>query len=227
MRYKILILPLFYLSYINGYDLSEYEAKYKFDSDEISITGIREFKKNQNGYEISFNASNLLASLFFSSNFSINNDKVNSKTYDVKIRPKFLKRNQSIVFNQQQGFVESNGQTSWIFEFDNSSMLLDPLNVQIMIRTLIKKGLDRFDLDIIDMQKGGYKKYTYVVQKNEKCVFDGTEYNCIILERYRENSERIVKYYLAKELDYMFVKIIDISPDKTNKLELKEILSFG
>ena len=227
MRYKILILPLFYLSYINGYDLSEYEAKYKFDSDEISITGIREFKKNQNGYEISFNASNLLASLFFSSNFSINNDKVNSKTYDVKIRPKFLKRNQSIVFNQQQGFVESNGQTSWIFEFDNSSMLLDPLNVQIMIRTLIKKGLDRFDLDIIDMQKGGYKKYTYVVQKNEKCVFDGTEYNCIILERYRENSERIVKYYLAKELDYMFVKIIDISPDKINRLELKEILSFG
>ena len=227
MRYKILILPLFYLSYINGYDLSEYEAKYKFDSDEISITGIREFKKNQNGYEISFNASSLLASLFFSSNFSINNDKVNSKTYDVKIRPKFLKRNQSIVFNQQQGFVESNGQTSWIFEFDNSSMLLDPLNVQIMIRTLIKKGLDRFDLDIIDMQKGGYKKYTYVVQKNEKCVFDGTEYNCIILERYRENSERIVKYYLAKELDYMFVKIIDISPDKINRLELKEILSFG
>ena len=45
MKYKILIFPLFYLSYINGYDLSEYEAKYKFESNEISITGIREFKK--------------------------------------------------------------------------------------------------------------------------------------------------------------------------------------
>ena len=90
MKYKILIFPLFYLSYINGYDLSEYEAKYKFESNEISITGIREFKKNQDGYEIRFNASNLIASLFFSSKFSINNDEVNSKTYDVKIRPKLL-----------------------------------------------------------------------------------------------------------------------------------------
>ena len=227
MRYKILIFPLFYLSYINGYDLSEYEAKYKFESSEISITGIREFKKNQDGYEIRFNASNLIASLFFSSKFSINNDEVNSKTYDVKIRPKFLKRNQSIIFNQQKGFVESNGHTSWRFEFDNTSLLLDPLNVQIMIRTLIKKGLNRFELDIIDMEKGGSKTYTYAVQKDETCVVDGTKYNCTILERYRENNNRVVKYYLAKELDYMFVKIIDISPDKINKLELKEILSFG
>ena len=144
MKYKILIFPLFYLSYINGYDLSEYEAKYKFESNEISITGIREFKKNQDGYEIRFNASNLIASLFFSSKFSINNDEVNSKTYDVKIRPKFLKKNQSVIFNQQKGFVESNGHTSWRFEFDNTGLLLDPLNVQIMIRTLIKKGLNSF-----------------------------------------------------------------------------------
>tara|TARA_Y100000991_G_C21798262_1_gene274296 strand:- start:140 stop:490 length:351 start_codon:yes stop_codon:yes gene_type:complete len=115
----------------------------------------------------------------------------------------------------------------WKFESDNSGLLLDPLNVQIMIRTLIKKGLNKFDLDIIDMEKGGSKKYSYKITKNEKCVVGETEYNCVILERYRENSDRIVKYYLAKELDYMFVKIIDTSPDKINKLELKEILSFG
>ena len=227
MRYKILILPIFYLSYINGYDLSEYEAKYKFNSSEITITGIREFKKNEDGYEIRFNASNLLASLFFSSKFSIDNGEVNSKKYDVKIRPKFLKKDQSIVFNKKQSFIESNGHTSWKFEFDNSSLLLDPLNVQIMIRILIKAGLDNFELDIIDMEKGGSKTYSYAVQKDETCIVNNTEYNCIILKRYRENNQRVVKYYLAKELDYMFVKIIDTSPDKVNTLELKEVLSFG
>ena len=85
MKYKVLIFSFLYLCHLNGYELSEYEAKYKFDSNEISITGIREFKKTQNGYEIRFNASNLLASLFFSSKFSINKDVVNSKTYDVKL----------------------------------------------------------------------------------------------------------------------------------------------
>ena len=72
MKYKVLIFSFLYLCHLNGYELSEYEAKYKFDSKEISITGIREFKKTQNGYEIRFDASNLLASLFFSSKFSIN-----------------------------------------------------------------------------------------------------------------------------------------------------------
>ena len=65
------------------------------------------------------------------------------------------------------------------------------------------------------------------MQKDETCIVDKTKYNCVILERYRENNQRVVKYYLAKELDYMFVKIIDINPDKVNTLELKEVLSFG
>ena len=227
MTYKIPIFLFLFVFDLNAYQLSPYEAKYKFESKEITITGIREFKKDKDNYEISFDASNLLASLFFSSKFSINDDMVQSKTYDVKIRPKFLKKNQSINFNQQRGIVKSNGQTSWDFKFDDSDLLLDPLNVQIMIRIFIKKGMDEFDLNIIDMENGGSKTYTYTVTKNEKCSANKTEYTCIILERYRKNSDRIVKYYLAKELDFMFIKIIDSSPDKINKLELKEVLSFG
>ena len=37
---------------IHANELPEYEAKYKFDSKEISITGIREFKQINNEYEI-------------------------------------------------------------------------------------------------------------------------------------------------------------------------------
>ncbi len=227
MKYKIPIFFLLFVSYLDAYQLSEYEAKYAFESKEISITGIREFKKNQDNYEIRFEASNLLASLFFLSEFNINNDKVIPKTYDIKIRPKFLKRDQFITFDQRQGFVKSNGKSSWEFEFDNSDLLLDPLNVQVMIRILIKKGVNEFDLNIIDMENGGSKIYTYTVTKNEKCTVNKTKYNCTILERYRKDSDRVVKYYLAKELDFMFIKIIDASPDKINKLELKEVLSFG
>jgi hypothetical protein len=32
---------------------------------------------------------------------------------------------------------------------------------------------------------------------------------------------------MVKELDFMFLRIIDMSPERVNKLELKEILSFG
>ena len=77
------------------------------------------------------------------------------------------------------------------------------------------------------MQKGGYKTYTYNFQNNEECYFDSLKYDCHVYERTQENSKRKVTYYMVKELDFMFLRIIDMSPERVNKLELKEILSFG
>ena len=44
-------------------EVTQYKAKYQFDSEEISISGIREFKKNNDGYELKFRASNIVASM--------------------------------------------------------------------------------------------------------------------------------------------------------------------
>ena len=215
------------MCYISASELPPYKAKYNFESEEISITGIREFKRSQDEYEISFNASNLLASLFFSSRFTVNNSIVMPKTYDIEITPKFLKRDQSLVFDQKEGLLKSKGQNSWVVKMAESNIVFDPLNVQVMIRIFIKKGLKEFDLNIVEMENGGSKKYTFKTKGYEKCLVGTTEYKCLILERYRKDNERIVKYFLAEELEYMFVKIIDSSPVRTNKLELKEVLSFG
>ena len=105
--------------------------------------------------------------------------------------------------------------------------VFDPLNVQIMIRNSVKEGLKKFNLNIVDMENGGYKTYSFILVNNEECVFKDKKYNCYVVERIRENSERKVVYYLADGLEFMFLKIIDSSPEKINTLELKEILSFG
>ena len=73
---------------------------------------------------------------------------------------------------------------------------MDPLNVQIMIRALIKANKEEFSLNIIDMQKGGYKKYKFQKLGREKCLYNNEELNCIVLERMREESKRKVKYCL-------------------------------
>ena len=49
---------------------------------------------------------------------------------------------------------------------------MDPLNVQIVIRTLIKQNKKKFSINIVDMQKGGYKEYDFEVLGNEKCIFN-------------------------------------------------------
>ena len=88
-------------------------------------------------------------------------------------------------------------------------------------------GYNKFDLNIIDMEKGGFKNYSFNYLRNEECFFNDNKYNCLVFERRRDGSERIVTYFLMEEFDFMFLKILDSSPGKLNKLELKEILSFG
>ena len=212
---------------VNAFELPYYEAKYKFESDEINITGIRKFNKNSEGYEIEFQASNLFAGMNFSSLFDFENYKVIPKSYDVKIKPKFLDRDQFIKFDYMNNQIVSTGSNKWSEIINKDLLIMDPLNVQIMIRTLVKENKTEFSLNIVDMQKGGFKEYDFEVMGNEMCMFNKEEINCVVLQRSREGSNRKVTYYLMEKYEYMFLKIVDINPERKNTLSLVEILSFG
>jgi len=212
---------------VNAFELPYYEAKYKFESDEINITGIRKFNKNSEGYEIEFQASNLFAGMNFSSLFDFENYKVIPKSYDVKIKPKFLDRDQFIKFDYMNNQIVSTGSNKWSEIVNKDLLIMDPLNVQIMIRKLVKENKTEFSLNIVDMQKGGFKEYDFEVLGNEMCVFNNEEINCVVLQRSREGSNRKVTYYLMEKYEYMFLKIVDINPERKNTLSLVEILSFG
>lgn len=226
MKFYLFIL-LASIFTVNAVELPYYEAKYKFESDEINITGVREFKKNSEGYEIKFQASNLFVGMSFSSLFDIEDSKVIPKSYDVKIRPKLLNRDQFIEFDYINNEILSKGSNSWSESLKKNILIMDPLNVQIVIRTLIKQNKKRFSINIVDIQKGGYKEYDFEVLGNEKCIFNEEELNCVVLQRSREKSNRKVTYYLMEKYEYMFLKIIDINPERKNTLNLLEILSFG
>ena len=212
---------------VNAFELPYYEAKYKFESDEINITGIRKFNKNSESYEIEFQASNLFAGMNFSSLFDFENYKVIPKSYDVKIKPKFLDRDQFIKFDYMNNQIVSTGSNKWSEIINKDLLIMDPLNVQIMIRTLVKENKTEFSLNIVDMQKGGFKEYDFEVMGNEMCVFNNEEINCVVLQRSRKGSNRKVTYYLMEKYEYMFLKIVDINPERKNTLSLVEILSFG
>ena len=223
----IRILSVIFIS-INAVssEIPPYSAKYNFESEEISISGIREFYKTENGFEMRFKASNLFASLFFLSKFEIKNSEVISDLYEIKIRPKFLDRDQYLNFDYETMVVRSEGINNWVTSLKDN-LVCDPLNVQIMIRANVKHGLKNFKINIVDMEEGGSKLYEFNVVGLEECIFNGESLQCVVLERSRLNSDRKVSYYLAEELDHMFIKIIDVSPERTNTLTLLEVLSLG
>ena len=67
MKSKVMrfLLVIFISTYAVSSEIPAYSAKYNFESEEISISGVREFYKTENGHEMKFKASNLFASLFF------------------------------------------------------------------------------------------------------------------------------------------------------------------
>ena len=227
MNFKKICILFFICFYINSNEVSFYSAKYNFQSDDFSVTGVREFLTNENGHELKFNASNLIATLSFSSKFDLENEEVISKNYDINIKPKFLNRDQTVTFNNESKTVSSVGRNTWTSNIENSINLLDPLNAQIMIRSNISKGIGSFELNIINMRKGGFEQYLFNLIATEKCEFDGKEYQCHIVERTNQDSKRVINYFIIKELGYIFLKITDEEEGVINKLELKELLSLG
>ena len=228
MKSKVINFYLIILLSFNALasEVPPYSAKYNFESEEISISGVREFYKTEDGYEMKFKASNLFASLFFLSRFKLKSDNVISDSYEIKIRPKFLDRDQSLRFDYENMEIRSKGINEWASSI-NENLIYDPLNVQIMIRTYVKQGLENFKINIIDMENGDYRLYEFNIIGNEDCIFNNEKLQCIILERSKLNSNRKVTYYLAEELEHMFIKIIDVSPERTNTLKLLEVLSLG
>ena len=228
MKSKVInfYLIIFLSSNAVAAEVPPYSAKYNFESEEISISGVREFYKTEDGYEMKFKASNLFASLFFLSRFKLKSDNIISDSYEVKIRPKFLDRDQSLRFDYENMEIRSKGINEWASSI-NENLIYDPLNVQIMIRTYVKQGLENFKINIIDMENGDYRLYEFNIVGNEDCIFNNEKLQCIVLERSRLNSKRKVTYYLAEELEHMFIKIVDVSPERTNTLKLLEVLSLG
>jgi len=226
MKYKLLLIFAFAIQ-INAIELPIYEARYSYESEEINIKGIRKFQKNSDDYSLSFKAKNLFASMSFESNFSVEESQIISKDYIIKVKPRFIDRDQEINFDYDNQTINSLGRDAWSMPLDTQIGSADPLNAQIQIRLNLLKGLEEFSIQLLEIKNGKMEDNYYKILKNESCYLGDIKYECIVLKRFREKENRETLYYLIPDLDYMFLKIIDSSPERNQKLELLEILSLG
>ena len=228
MIFKALLLIIFTVN-LSSSVIPEYKAKYEFKRGDFSITGIRELKKSNNDdFIFKFNANTLLiVSMNFESIFKVKDSKIVSKNYEVKIRPKSVDRDQRIFFDYDNLKINSSGRDSWKAPLDQTAFLTDPLNAQIQIRLNLINGMKKFYINLIKMETGEIQENLYELDGEAICTLQDKNYDCVILKRFRESDDRITTYYLIPELAYMFYKVIDESPEEYQKLELKELLSFG
>ena len=228
MMYKL--IPVLLLSLTINAEVKNYEAEYEFISEEITIAGTRALDINNEGLgSLSFRAKNLLASMFFESKFRIFDGKVISDSYKVRIKPRFVNRDQELVFNHESNIISSNGRDNWMVEVDKNIQILDPLNSQIQLKLNLANNIDNFSLNIIDLENGGLESYQYFVDGVKNIEFKDKIYECMIVKRTKLNSEsnKVTLYFVSKDLGYMFIEVQESSEKREQELQLIELLSLG
>ena len=171
MIFRTLLLIIFTIN-LSSSVIPEYKAKYKFERDDFSITGIRELKKSNNDdFIFKFNANTLLiVSMNFESIFEIKDSKIISKNYEVKIRPKSVDRDQRISYDYDNFKINSSGRDSWVASLNQTAFLTDPLNAQIQIRLNLISGMKKFYINLIEMETGEIQENLYELDGEAICI---------------------------------------------------------
>ena len=227
MKFNLILLLLIAFNNIKADSINEYSAKYFYKSDEISIKGIRKLEIRDGKYSLNFKAKNLLASMRVGSEFNINEGVLKTNSYSIRVKPGFVNRDQDIKFDYIANIIESTGREEWEEDLDTNGEILDPLNAQIKIRINLILGLEKFSINLLEIESGKVEENFYEVVGKEVFTFNEIDYECIKLKRIRETDDRETIYYIAPDLNFMFLKIVDTGQDRNQTLELIEILSLG
>ena len=227
MIYKL--IPVLLLSLTINAEVKNYSAEYEFISEEITIAGTRALDINEGLGSLSFKAKNILASMFFESKFKVIDGKVISDSYKVRIKPKFVNRNQELVFNHENNTISSSGRDNWIVEVGKNIQILDPLNSQIQLKLNIANNIDNFSLNLIDLENGELESYQYIVDGVKTIEFKDELYDCMVVKRIKldSDSDKVTLYFVSKDLGYMFIQVQESSEKREQELQLIELLSLG
>ena len=227
MIYKL--IPVLLLSLTINAEVKNYSAEYEFISEEITIAGTRALDINEGLGSLSFKAKNLLASMFFESKFRVIDGKVISDSYKVRIKPKFVNRDQELVFNHENNTISSNGRDNWIVEVDKNIQILDPLNSQIQLKLNIANNVNNFSLNLVDLENGELEIYQYIVDGVKTIEFKDELYDCMVVKRIKldSDSDKVTLYFVSKDLGYMFIQVQESSEKREQELQLIELLSLG
>ena len=224
--YKYLgILFILISSDLTAQEIPDYKGEYVFTNSRVSMQGIRELITHNDEGErtIQFNAKFPLGRIKIISDFSETDNRITSTKYYVDVKWTLISDKRTLNFDLSSGTLTSKGKFEWSQALIENENVFDPLNVQIQIRKNVIEGLMEFSLMLPDLKTGAIEANNYKVIDNGNFEVDGTNYSCIIVERIRLQDDRITRYFLAPDLDYLIIKVEDQDQDGDTMLELKKL----
>lgn len=182
---------------------NQYKAKlYGFN---ITVTN-RLTKTANNEYDLLFKAESMLGSITEKSKMRWDpaQQSVIPLHYSYARRGLGKDRSAELIFDWDKKSVRNNVQkTSW--KMDITQKVQDKLSYQIQMQQDLLNGKKNFDYQIAD--GGRLKEYKFLVEGEEILDTPLGKVNTIKVKRSRENDERVTYAWIAKEWDYLLVRL--------------------
>lgn len=204
-----------------------FEAIYKARYHGISITATSSLKTLEDGSQrFMFHADSWLASLKEISLFRWSDD---NHIHPIRYlyERKGLGRNREAVldFDLANRRVTNNVERRpW--KMDIPEGVLDKLNYQLQIRADLLSGKPLLQYKIAD--GGRLKEYSFEVLGEEVIKTSAGRFNAVKIRRLREDDEdRSTTFWMARDWDYMIVRLQQKEDDSTYEIDLHEAILDG
>lgn len=197
-----------------------FEATYKARYHGISVTATRTLRTLEDGsQQFIFHADSWLASLKEISLFRWG-DNNHIKPIRYQYERKGLGRNREAVldFDLTNNKVINNVERRpWQMDVPNG--VLDKLNYQLQIRADLLSRKPLLNYEIAD--GGRLKQYSFEVLGEEVVKTDAGRFNAVKIRRVRdEDDDRSTTFWMAKDWDYMIVRLQQKEDDSTYEIDL-------
>lgn len=205
-----------------------FEAIYKARYHGISITATRSLQNLEDGSQrLVFHADSWLASLKEISLFRWNEDhQIRPIRYRYERTGLGRNREAELDFDLVNKRVTNNVQRRpW--NMDIPEGVLDKLNYQLQIRADLLSGKPLLHYQIAD--GGRLKEYSFEVLGEEVVKTSAGRFNAVKIRRLRkdEDDDRSTTFWMARDWDYMIVRLQQKEDDSTYEIDLHEAVLDG
>lgn len=198
--------------------LLPYTAEYRISYDGLSTTADRTLRKDGDIWHLAQDASIFFLKVSEEARVKASSSGLRTQQYNYR-NSVSSKRNQHIVFDWDAGVVaDRQAQKPW--QKPLSGNLTDQLGSQLQLRATLVSGRfqDGFEQTIVN--KGKIKTYQYQLLGEEKVESALGTVDTVKLRRHREGSSAEAIIWLAKEWNYLIVKLEQLEDDDAFSLEL-------
>ena len=224
MRTTLLTAMVLFSGIVHAFDLQPYTATYQFNlNQQLTGTATRTLSKQENNhYRYQFSASAAIANANEVSDFIFENQQVQSLNYQNTKQILFKTKIDKADFDWQQSrlVAQRKGESTNHPLTDKST--LDPLNLEVRIRQdLLSATTPHLKAEYVLGDAKGVHPLKFTIDGTEKIKTPYGELDTLKVSRVHQDKERTTQFWLAKSLDYLPVKVVQVDDAAVYTIELQ------